>query len=218
MNCSEIKEFLIAQTFGDLSAEQEAELDKHLALCSECRQEREGILKLKGALQSQRITDPGDAFWRELSISTLERIRAQQASLLRGIYHFVFSPKLAYAVGVVGCLFLFVYMFNHYLLPLSFPKDEPVVQRNNAPETALYQEMADELLTGAGPAYSVWDLDTVGLNEFSQWLSAQIKIGNQVDEWFAPAIGYSGEEGIYQLIDQLDTEELDYIYQSLKVG
>jgi anti-sigma factor RsiW len=48
---------------GDLSADQRAELDRHLAECKRCRDDFEKLKKLKMTLESIESPDPGDDYF-----------------------------------------------------------------------------------------------------------------------------------------------------------
>ncbi len=208
MDCQKVKELLIEYVDGELRFEQKAILDEHLKACSECRQEREAILKLEGALRSQKIAAPGEAFWQNLSGKTLERIRAKEAMSDRWIDRFILPPRLIYAVGTVACLFLFIYTLSHYFMPERVPEDKLTVSQGT---NDLYQEVAAEFFTTDESAYSIWSLETVELDELANTLDVNGLISQAVDY---PLYG-DMEEDVYQLLDQLDAEDLEYVYQSL---
>jgi hypothetical protein len=215
MNCQDVNERLPEYVAGELPCGQQAEVQRHVEGCPGCKREYERMLKLKRGLQSLKIADPGEAFWQELSAKTLERINAQQVSSLQRMYGFIFSPRVAYAAGVAACLFLFIYMFNQYLLPVSFQRDKAGISQGIVAEAELYQEVLDDLLAGEELASVHWDLSADELDDFSRQLGAEFDLNGLLYNEFQPAVSYQLAEDMYQVIDELDAEELDDVYQSL---
>lgn len=201
MDCQKVKELLIEHVAGGLRQEQKASVDEHLRACSGCIKEHEAIL----TLQSQKIADPGEAFWQELSAETLEQIRAKQTAPGKWIDRFVIFPRWAYAVGGVACFFI-LFMLNHYFTP----KDKFVVSQSITDiPNELYREVAAEFFTTDEPSYTIWSLETVELDELADTLDVNGLIQQAVDY---PLY----EEDVYQLLEQLDADELEYVYQSLE--
>jgi anti-sigma factor RsiW len=58
MTCKEVLDFLMAYLDGELTAEQRAEFDHHLSICSACRNY---LASYQATLKLERTVDPADA-------------------------------------------------------------------------------------------------------------------------------------------------------------
>ena len=76
MNCEELKSMITAYVDGELTQDQQKELEPHLATCGTCRQEVAEQRALKEQLNMIRFTEPTDAelerYWRNV-YNRLER-------------------------------------------------------------------------------------------------------------------------------------------------
>jgi anti-sigma factor RsiW len=58
MNCELAHERIVLAAYGELPDEQTHELDQHLAVCAECREEREQLLALKTLAAAHPVAEP----------------------------------------------------------------------------------------------------------------------------------------------------------------
>lgn len=73
MNCELAHERIVLAVYGELPDEQVHELDRHLATCSECSQEREQLLALKTLATAYPVVEP------EPNFVTRSRIHLEEA-------------------------------------------------------------------------------------------------------------------------------------------
>ncbi len=215
MKCHEMNKLLLEHSFGELSIGQQAKLAEHLAVCQACQGEQETLGKLEAALTAQKIADPGEAFWQNLSSQTLARIKTKKESPAEWLYRLISLPRLAYAVGMVGCLMLVMYIFGHRRQPVEIPDNNLVTYQNNIVADA---GLWDELLPQDELVNSIWGLDEVEMDTLSMKLAQELNTNDIVRSAVFSPLAVELEADIYQTIDQLDTTELEYVYQSLKPG
>lgn len=63
MNCQKASIYISGSLDGELMAEQQGQLDEHLAACRNCRKEYEELLKLKEVTSDMRFSDLPDRYW-----------------------------------------------------------------------------------------------------------------------------------------------------------
>jgi len=63
MNCQQAIIYLSGKLDGELTPEQERELDLHLQNCPVCSKEYQELLKIKEVTSDMRFTDLPDRFW-----------------------------------------------------------------------------------------------------------------------------------------------------------
>jgi hypothetical protein len=63
MNCQKASIYISGSLDGELTAEQQDQLDEHLATCQNCRKEYEELLKLKEVTSNMRFSDLPDRYW-----------------------------------------------------------------------------------------------------------------------------------------------------------
>ena len=73
MNCELSHERIVLAAYGELSDEHTHELDRHLAACAECSQERQQLLALKTLAAAHPVVEP------DPNLLTRSRIRLEEA-------------------------------------------------------------------------------------------------------------------------------------------
>ena len=71
MNCEHSHEWIVTAAYGELADEQMRELERHLAACPECHEERKQMLALKALAEAYPVVEP-DANLRARSRQKLE--------------------------------------------------------------------------------------------------------------------------------------------------
>ncbi|MHC4561946.1 MAG: anti-sigma factor family protein [Planctomycetota bacterium] len=61
MNCEDVQPLITGALDDELSAQQQQDLDAHLASCESCRGDLEELKELKESLAMIQFTEPGDA-------------------------------------------------------------------------------------------------------------------------------------------------------------
>ncbi len=104
MSCQSFEPWLLAEI--DLTPEQEASLQSHLATCQECRRIRAGWQAARQELERPRMAQPAPGFSERFSASLAVR-RARQAHL-RQIRNLILGLSLCLivcAIVLVGLIF-----------------------------------------------------------------------------------------------------------------
>jgi hypothetical protein len=203
---------------GELSGKLEIMLRQHLDNCPDCQREYGRSLKLQQGLKSLAVSDPGADFWQSLARKTYAELsNYRRRSPLRQLIDLIFSPRLAYIAGLAGCLVLVIYFSGRYLLPQNYISHKTVVK----PEVTdtgddSYREMLGDLTPFDELAYNYWALDTAELEEVSQRLGEQLESADLVANEFLYSDDYYPIQDLQQLIEQLDTDQLEAAYQSIK--
>ena len=128
MKCQEAFILISGKLDGELSPDQERELNKHLETCPVCRKEYEELLHLKEVTSNMRFTDLPDRYWAGYWNGVYNRLERGIGWILLSIgaivllsvavYHFfadfLVNPdlplmvRLAVAAVVVGLIILLV--------------------------------------------------------------------------------------------------------------
>lgn len=109
MKCQEAIILISGKLDGELTPEQENELNKHLESCPVCRKEYEELLQLKEVTADMRFTDLPDRFWAGYWNDIYNRLE-------RGIGWIFVSIGAMIILGFIGWEFL-----NGFLLDTAQP-------------------------------------------------------------------------------------------------
>jgi predicted anti-sigma-YlaC factor YlaD len=63
MKCEEIRPHLMAYLDGEIEHQREAEIEKHLSECENCRKEYQSFVKLKEVTDRMKFADLSDQLW-----------------------------------------------------------------------------------------------------------------------------------------------------------
>ena len=123
MECDKYWELLSARLDGFLSAEEEGELDAHLAVCPDCRAAGAQLAALQGAFSELEEVEAPEGFAQ----GVMDRIRAEEKPKVVPLFK---RPQVRALAGLAACLVLVVGLysaarFRHQDLPLprSYGKD-----------------------------------------------------------------------------------------------
>ncbi len=144
MNHEQFKEWLHLSMPGELTADESASLKEHLAGCSECRTELEGLQKLQAKLTRSEV--PDDLLQearRELRVALrLEQSRVSLWSQITERIDELLAPGAKLAVG--GALTLAVGFLAGALMFRSVPAG------NGANSGLIAQKVSDETMVSRG--------------------------------------------------------------------
>ena len=119
MTCRHAKSLLEDYIDGELAPQKGAEVDRHLDICEECREEFRQARRLKELLENQPTIDPGEDYWRETTEMILARTEVSvrtspsrtlprsyktrgQPALLRAAVSFAVSLGVLISAIVIG--------------------------------------------------------------------------------------------------------------------
>lgn len=136
MNHQQFKELAHLSVFGDLKKSERALLEEHLAECSDCREEMESLIKLKGILHKNRTVEVDEKLLSEARRELRGALRAERTSknffseiILKVKSAFTENYKLAFgAISVLLIGILLGYIF------FNSPQQENLLTNNLSEE------------------------------------------------------------------------------------
>ncbi len=222
MNCREVRDQLIEfyeDNLGPLDADQ---IRSHLGTCPECREELKAIGKVLGELKSQRIRDPGEAFWSDfpkrvreafyqeekpMGIPILPRLREWIYASTRWLS---LSKPVSAAVSIAAVI---VVIAGFLFFKTGWFRTE---------SRGIGEETGEGYFAGVGTgAYpfspgTLEGLSLYQLNEISQGLMVLANgMGSSMEEALR-GDGLLEVQDVFAQLEGLDSEELDFIYQRLR--
>jgi len=130
---------------GELTPEDRARLEQHLASCGGCRKEFDKMKRLVAAASELRLDEPPEEVWDTFMDGVYNRIERQTgwiffimgaaALALFGLYLFLFEPwapaliKLLIAIPVVGLAVVFISVLRERLFAAKTDRYSKEVQR-----------------------------------------------------------------------------------------
>ena len=105
MECDKYWELLSARLDGFLSAEEEGELDAHLAVCPDCRAAGAQLAALQGAFAELEEVEAPEGFAR----GVMDRIRAEEKPKVAPLFK---QPQVRALAGLAACLVLAVGLYH----------------------------------------------------------------------------------------------------------
>jgi hypothetical protein len=202
MTCREItiRELLPAAAAQALAPEERRLVERHLALCEDCRRE----LAVLAALAEEPVPDPGDAFWNAMPDLVYRAVQEQQANRRRPLREFLQSlllpPRWAWTAAA-----LFVIAGGGWFLARS--GQEQIAKTLSAPV-----EGGGEAVYADEPV-NVDVLSPKELNAASQWAQNEFAPVRDAVVRDAPE---PAQKDIDEDIMNLSPRELERVYELLK--
>lgn len=105
MECDKYWELLSARLDGFLSAEEEGELDAHLAVCPDCRAAGAQLAALQGAFAELEEVEAPEGFAR----GVMDRIRAEEKPKVAPLFK---RPQVRALAGLAACVALAIGLYG----------------------------------------------------------------------------------------------------------
>ena len=138
MNHNEFKRRILVSLFGELSKNEQAELEEHLQSCKECRNELEQQTHLLSLVSKHKTLEVDDALLQEARSQLRGAIRAerQRRNLLDNITQFFTGlMTVPYKAALSGVVIMAIGLFLGYLF---FHSSSVVpINNNEKPDTQL---------------------------------------------------------------------------------
>ncbi len=222
MGCREVQDQLIDFHEDQLDPKAAEQIRGHLEVCSLCREELNSMEKVMMGLKSQRLPDPGEAFWRDfpkrvrkafyeggrtIRVPILPRV---WGGFYRATKWLPFSKPVNAAVSVAvmvliiaGLLFFKVGLFWTGSRGIG----EEILEEYFGGMGAVVSPFAHGSLEGL----SLYQLDDIS-KALIRWLDG---MGSSKDE-IIKGDGFLQEEGVFTQLEGLNSRELDFVYDALK--
>ncbi len=202
MTCKnkELQALLPAHLEQSLDQESQAGVERHVAVCADCRTE----LALLRMMSEEPVPDPGEAFWAAMPSRIFREVQERKQRKRSSGFLDVLSgstvPRWAWAAAAV-----FIVATVVVLLDRPVPLD---VARNGLPEngTTLEDMIPNEPVNVA--EFTSAELDAATL--WTQNAFAPIR------EAFVEDAAGNTERDISEYLSDLSAEELDRVYEMLK--
>jgi hypothetical protein len=222
MNCGEVRDRLIEfyeETLGPLGAEK---IRIHLRTCPGCREELRTIEEVIGGLKSQCLRDPGEAFWRDFPTRVGEALhpveKPKWVPLLPRLREWIyfstrwlsFPKAVGAAVSIAAVTVViagFIFFKTGWFGTESRGKGGETVEGYFEVVGTGFHPFAPGILEG---------LTSYQLNEISQDLMASLNGMRGSMEETLRGSEFNGSQDVVALLEDLDSEELDFIYQRLR--
>jgi len=101
--CERVQGLLIDYMEGELAERERASIDVHLAACTECAAERDGLARAFAALRTDGYREPSPFYWTRFDAALRRRLGASRGASAAGVRTGL-APKLA-PVAVAACCF-----------------------------------------------------------------------------------------------------------------
>jgi hypothetical protein len=222
MDCREVQDQLIEFYENQLGRRNAEQIRGHLGMCPGCREELRAIEKVIGGLKSQRLPDPGEAFWRDFP----ERVRKafyegerpiRGPILLRvweGIYAntkwFAFPKPDSAAVSIATIVLV--------IAGLLFFKAGWFRTGSRGIEEGTLEDhfggigvVVSPFTPGSLEGLSLYQLDDISKG-LMEWLDG---MGTSVGEVLRGDEFFQGQD-VFAQLEGLNSEELDFVYDTLK--
>jgi hypothetical protein len=222
MDCREVEDRLIEFYEDQLDRRDAEHIRGHLEICSLCREELSSIEKVILGLKSQRLSDPGEVFWRDFPKKVRKGFYAEGRSmrvpiLLRvreGFYRTTnwlpFSKPVNAAVSIAAMVLIVVGL-------LFFRAGWFWMGSGGIGEEALegYFGGTGVVVSTLAPG-SLEDLSSYQLEDISTslvgWLNGMVSSAYVA----VNGNGFLGGEDVFAQLGGLSSEELDYVYDILR--
>ncbi len=222
MNCREVQDQLV-EFYGDQLDRREAErIDGHLRRCPACREELSSIEKVIGGLRSQRLSDPGEAFWRDFPKSVRKAFYEQDRHIripilprvwegIYGVSTWLFSSKPVNAALSIAAVLLIVagvlfFKAGWFWMGSRGIGDQSVEVYSGGTEV-LFSPFTPVILENL----SLHQLNDIS-GELMGWLDGMRNSGDEILRRY----GFLQEEEVLTQLEGLDSKELEFVYDVLK--
>lgn len=132
MDHQKYKEFAHLSVFGELNKVERIQLEEHLNVCVDCREEMESLIKLKGILNRNRSVEADDNMLNEARQelrSALRKERTKQSFFSKYFPGIILSFRENYKIALGGLTVLLAGIFIGYLF-FKTPGTAPLLAGN----------------------------------------------------------------------------------------
>jgi len=200
--CSKWQKIMTNAYYGELPVEKKNELDKHLSICSNCRQEWENMNQTLDIIEKQTLKDPGKVFWDTYwdiladKINTAPPIRKPEKNSFES--RFLFPGWIAQTVGALGLIIVGIFI-GRMALP-GFDKHHLQIEALQL-RTSQYLERSKLIMLGFAN-FDAASQDIAALNLPVQREKSEFLVRDAVK--LKKDLHKNSQDRLYQLVTDLE--------------
>jgi len=222
MNCREVQDQLIEFYENQLHGRDAEHIRDHLEICPLCREELRSIEKVIVRLESQRLRDPGEAFWRDFHKRVREAFyeggRPIRDPVLLRVWEVFyrtarwlpFSKPVHAAVSIATLVLLIgglLFFKTGWFWTGPRGIGEEIVEVYSDGMEVLVSPFAHRSFEGL----SLYQLEDISKG-LRGWLTG---MGSSVEEVLKEDLFVQGQD-VFTQLEELSSEELDFVSDVLK--
>ena len=222
MDCRRVQDQLNEFYEDQLDPKAAEQIRGHLGMCPLCREELNSIRKVILGLKSQRLPDPGEAFWRDFPKKVRKTFYEGERPLrvpafLRvweGFYRTTrwlpFSKPINAAVSIAAIVLivtgLLFFKAGWFWTGSRGTGEETLEEYFGGMEVVV-----SPFAPGSLESLSLYQLNDIS-EELTGWLAGMGSLGEEIQK----GDGFLQEEDVFTQLHWLNSRELDFVYDALR--
>lgn len=222
MDCREVQDQLIEFYEDQLEQRDAEQIRGHLGICPACREELSSIEKVIGGLKSQRLPDPGEAFWgdfpKRVGKAFFEERRPIRVPTLLRVWEGMYgatkwfpSPKAVSAAVSIATIVLVIAGLLFYKAGWFWTGSRDIGEETMESYYAGIGTVVSSFTRGSLEDLSLYELDEISKGLVG-WFN---RMGGSMEEGIKGNGFLNGQE-VFTQLEGLNSSELDFVYEILK--
>lgn len=221
MDCREVQDQLIEFYEDQLGRRDAEQIRGHLGMCPGCREELRAIEKVIGGLKSQRLPDPGEAFWRDfpkrVRKAFYEGERPIRVPILLRVWEGIYGSNkwlpFSRPVGVaasIAAIFLVIAGLLFFKAGWFWTGSRGIGEETLEGYFGGIGAAVSLYTPGSLEGLSLYQLDDIskGLMEWIDGMGSAVEV--------LKGDGFLQGQAVFVQLEGLNSEELDFVYDALK--
>jgi hypothetical protein len=207
---------------GQLDQKAAEHISGHLGMCPLCREELSSIEKVIVGLESQRLPDPGEAFWRDfpkrVRRAFYEGGRTIRTPILPRVWARIYEvtmwlpvSKPVHAAVSIGAIVLITTGLLFFKGGLFWTGSRGIGEEILEEYFGVMGAVVSPVTPGSLEGLSLNQLDDIS-KSLMGWLNG---MGSAVEE-VLKGEGFPQGQDVFAQLEGLNSEELDFVYDILK--
>ncbi len=222
MDCREVQDQLIEFSEDQLGRKEAEQIRDHLRICPTCREELCSIEKVIGGLKSQRLHDPGEAFWRDfpkrVGKAFFEERRPIRVTIYSRVWEGIYgttkwfpSPKTVSVAVSIAAIVLVIAGLLFFKTGWFWTGSRDIGEETLESYYGGIGTVVSSFTRGSLEDLSLYELDDISKGLVG-WLD---RIGGSMEEGIKGNGFLNGQE-VFTQLEGLNSSELDFVYEILK--
>ena len=222
MDCREVQDQLIEFTEDQLGRRDAEQIRGHLGICPACRKELSSIEKVIGGLKSQRLPDPGEAFWgdfpKRVGKAFFEERRPIRVPILLRVWEGIYgttkwfpSPKAVSAAVSIAAIVLVIAGLLFFKAGWFWTGSRDIGEETLESYYGGIGTVVSSFTRGSLEGLSLYELDEISKGLVG-WFD---RMGGSMEEGIKGNGFLNGQE-VFTQLEGLNSSELDFVYEILK--